>query len=73
MIIAEVYRRDDDSQVLGNVDGQGFYKYKTLKNFEKFVLNNPTHMLFHTYRNPMVYIKLIDNNTGKEIFVNKNY
>lgn len=73
MMLVEVYRRADDSQILGNGEGQGFYKYKKFYNFAKHVLNNPTHMLFHTYRNPHVYMKVLDKETGKEIFVNKNY
>jgi hypothetical protein len=71
MMFVEVYRRIEDTQVLGNGDGQGNYKYKTMRNFEKHVLNNPSHILFHTYRDSRKYIRVVDEN-GKEIFTNKN-
>jgi hypothetical protein len=71
MMIVELYDRLAHTQILGNTEGQGVYKYKTMKNFEKYVLNNPSHILFHTYRDPRKYIRIVDEN-GNKIFTNKN-
>lgn len=60
MFLVNVYRREGLQQVLGNCDGQGFYHYKTFKNFKKFILDNPTHMVFHSYRNPKYFLKVYE-------------
>jgi hypothetical protein len=66
LFLVNVYRREGLQQILGNGDGQGFYNYKTFHGFKKYKLNNPAHILFHTYRNPRMVIKVYECLEGNE-------
>lgn len=58
MFLVKVYRRVDNMQMPGTEEGQGFYKYKTFRNFVRYVIDNPKHVLYNVCRGSEYYIKV---------------